>query len=66
ADLIGIPLRLTVGSRVLKEGGIEAKIRYETEKQLIPIDEAVQKVKEIIQEMYAEVEQNLETVEFNA
>ncbi|MEE8356709.1 MAG: proline--tRNA ligase [Anaerolineales bacterium] len=65
ADLIGIPLRLTVGSRVLKEGGIEAKIRYETEKQLIPIDEAVQKVKEIIQEMYAEVEQNLETVEFN-
>ncbi len=66
ADLIGIPLRLTVGSRVLKEGGIEAKIRYESEKQLIPIDEAVQKVKEIIQEMYAEVEQNLKTVEFNA
>ena len=66
ADLIGIPLRLTVGSRALKEGGIEAKIRFETDKQIIPVDDAVQKVKEIIQDMYAEVEQNLETVEFNS
>ena len=64
ADLIGIPLRLTVGSRALKEGGIEVKIRHETEKKIIPVDEVVQKVKEIIQEMYTEVEQNLETVDF--
>ncbi|MCJ7717436.1 MAG: His/Gly/Thr/Pro-type tRNA ligase C-terminal domain-containing protein, partial [Anaerolineales bacterium] len=66
ADLIGIPLRLTVGARALKEGGIEAKIRYETEKKILPVDDAVQKVKEIIQDMYSEVEQNLTTVEFKA
>ncbi len=64
ADLIGIPLRLTVGHRALQEGGIETKIRHETGKKMIPLDKAVEKVKEIIQDLYADVEQNLETVEF--
>jgi prolyl-tRNA synthetase len=64
ADLIGIPLRLTVGQRVLQEGGIETKIRHESEKKVIPLDKAVETVKEIIQDLYADVEQNLDTVEF--
>ena len=64
ADLIGIPLRLTVGNRALQKGGIEMKIRYESEKKVIPLEKAVEMVKEIIQGLYAEVEGNLETVEF--
>jgi prolyl-tRNA synthetase len=64
ADLIGIPLRLTVGHRALEEGGIEIKIRHESKKKTIPLDKAVEMVKEIIQDLYAEVEDNLETVEF--
>ncbi len=64
ADLIGVPLRLTVGHRALKEGGIEAKLRHESEKSTIPLDEAVEKVKDIIQGLYQDVQDNLKVVEF--
>lgn len=37
ADLIGIPLRVTVGARGLKEGALEISWRSEGEKQMIPI-----------------------------
>lgn len=40
ADLIGIPLRLTVGGRGLKEGVIELKWRSEKEARKIPLAEA--------------------------
>lgn len=64
ADLIGIPLRLTVGSRALKEGGIEVKLRHESEKSQIPVEQAVEKTKEIVQGLYKEVLDNLKVVEF--
>jgi prolyl-tRNA synthetase len=38
ADLIGLPVRLTISERSLAQGGIELKIRSETEKRSIPID----------------------------
>ena len=66
ADLIGIPLRLTVGHRALKEGGLEAKLRHESEKSIIPLDQAVDKVKQTIQGLYEDVNNNLETVEFES
>jgi len=40
ADLIGIPLRLTVGGRGLKEGVIELKWRTEKDARKIPLAEA--------------------------
>jgi prolyl-tRNA synthetase len=40
ADLIGIPLRLTVGGRGLKEGVVEMKWRSEQEAQTVPLAEA--------------------------
>ena len=64
ADLIGIPLRLTVGNRALKEGGIEAKLRHESEKSLIPLDQALEKTREIIQILYDEIKDSLEVVPF--
>jgi prolyl-tRNA synthetase len=64
ADLIGVPLRITVGNRALKEGGVESKLRTESDKTLIPLDQVVDKVAETIQGLYNEVEQNLEVVEF--
>jgi len=48
----------------LQEGGIEVKIRHESEKKVIPLDKAVEIVTEIIQDLYAGVEDNLDTVEF--
>ena len=51
ADLIGIPLRLTVGGRSLKKGGVELKRRGEKESQLIPVDEVVTRVQDEIRVM---------------
>jgi len=62
ADLIGIPLRLTVGHRALNEGGVEAKLRSESEKSLIPLDQVVEKCQSIIQGLFEEIESSLETV----
>jgi prolyl-tRNA synthetase len=37
ADLIGPPLRITVGEKALKEGMVELKPRKEKENRLIPL-----------------------------
>jgi len=54
ADLIGIPLRVTVGARGLKEDAFEVSWRKGGEKQMIPIAEAgewlVQWVKDAMQD----------------
>lgn len=41
ADLIGVPIRLTVSDRALKQGGVEYKRRDQSEKRIIPISEIV-------------------------
>ncbi len=40
ADLLGIPVRITVGSRGLKQGTVELKKRTESESQDVPADGA--------------------------
>ncbi|MGZ9234139.1 MAG: His/Gly/Thr/Pro-type tRNA ligase C-terminal domain-containing protein, partial [Anaerolineales bacterium] len=45
ADLIGCPIRLTVGEKGLKEGKIEVKQRVEIASQLIPIEELIPFIK---------------------
>jgi prolyl-tRNA synthetase len=44
ADLIGIPLRLTIGSKGLKEGIIELKWRTKKDVEKLPLAEAEQKL----------------------
>jgi prolyl-tRNA synthetase len=41
ADLLGIPLRITVGSRGLKQGTVELKKRIDSESRDVPAAEAV-------------------------
>jgi prolyl-tRNA synthetase len=48
ADLIGIPLRLTVGGRGLKEGVVEMKWRHEGAVQKVPLSEAATRVAEAV------------------
>ncbi|MGH7410034.1 MAG: proline--tRNA ligase, partial [Candidatus Methylomirabilis sp.] len=48
ADLLGLPLRLTIGSRALKEGVVELKARRTGEEERVPPSEAVSKVKELL------------------
>ncbi|MDD5326458.1 MAG: proline--tRNA ligase [Phycisphaerae bacterium] len=48
ADLIGIPVRVTVGSKSVKEGSIEIKLRSEQQSQKFPINDAADKTIEIV------------------
>lgn len=45
ADLIGIPLRIVVGAKALAEGKVELKERRSGEVEVLPIAEAIAKVK---------------------
>ncbi|MFH0846458.1 MAG: proline--tRNA ligase [Chloroflexota bacterium] len=50
ADLLGIPIRLTVSPRTIKSSSVEIKLRKEKESRLVPVSEAVGKVKELVAE----------------
>ena len=45
ADLIGLPLRLTVSQRSLAAGGVEVKVRNGGETAVVPLDELLAYVK---------------------
>jgi len=49
ADLIGLPLRLTVSERALKQGGVEMKRRDQTERTIIPLEDAILKARSVIE-----------------
>jgi prolyl-tRNA synthetase len=44
ADLLGIPVRVTVGSKSLKEGNVEIKLRRESQSCKVSVKEVVNKV----------------------
>jgi prolyl-tRNA synthetase len=48
ADLIGIPLRIVVGSKNLAQGNVELKDRKSSEVSLLPVAEAVEKVTALV------------------
>ncbi|KIE42551.1 proline--tRNA ligase [Geobacter anodireducens] len=50
ADLIGIPLRLVVGSKNLADGKMELKTRRTGEVELLPLADAVEKIRSIVAE----------------
>ena len=49
ADLLGIPVRITVG-KLAGEGKVEYKLRRDTEKEEITIDEAIERAVKIVSE----------------
>jgi prolyl-tRNA synthetase len=55
ADLIGIPVRVTVGKRSVAEGNVEIKLRSEAESDKTSIADAPQKVIEIVNKLKAQL-----------
>lgn len=45
ADLIGCPIRVTVGEKALQNGMVELKLRKEKDNQLIPLDDLLSRLK---------------------
>jgi prolyl-tRNA synthetase len=64
ADLIGVPLRLTVSRRSLGNGGIEFKRRNEKDSQIIARDSVVQTMKEEIAALHMAIEETIVDVPY--
>lgn len=58
ADLIGLPVRLTLGERSLAAGGVELKLRRGSERQVVSPDQAVMVVRQHISALLAELERS--------
>lgn len=50
ADIMGLPLRVTVSSRSLQQGGVEIKWRWSDEREIIPLDGAVERIAKMLSE----------------
>jgi prolyl-tRNA synthetase len=48
ADLIGIPLRVNVGERMLEQGKAELRHRATGQMEVLPLDAVTERVKEIV------------------
>jgi prolyl-tRNA synthetase len=48
ADLVGIPLRVTIGPKGLEKGGIELRWRCDGKTDEIPLGDAVQQIGALI------------------
>jgi prolyl-tRNA synthetase len=64
ADLIGIPLRLTVSNRALQNGGVEFKLRHEKERRIVAAEALVDTLKAELAALQAELDQRLVQVPF--
>jgi prolyl-tRNA synthetase len=64
ADLIGLPLRITVSDRMVKQKSVEFKLRSSDEKETIAEVDAVTKVKSEITRLEAEIKSKIVQVPF--
>jgi prolyl-tRNA synthetase len=65
ADLIGLPVRLTVSERALGQGGIELKLRPLPDKTIVPIDESVSRTRSELEALQSSLRAALAPVEYN-
>ena len=66
ADLSGLPLRLTVGKQSLAKGGVELKPRHAGESRIVPVEEVVSSVQQMLQALEADLARNIGSVPFDA
>lgn len=64
ADLIGIPVRLTVSERSLQKDSMEMKLRREKEMQLISLAEAAGRLQSAIKNLESEIEAGIKDVPY--
>ena len=64
ADLIGIPVRLTVGRRALDKGGVEFKIRGRSESDIVPVEGIVERMTGVLAGLQKEIDDGVVTVEY--
>lgn len=55
ADLLGIPIRVTISPRTLKSDSVEVKWRSQKEAQLVPLEKITVRLKELVREGLSEL-----------
>ena len=63
ADLLGVPVRIVVSPRNMKNGVVEISTRDKSVQIQVPLEEAVSKVKELVQKLYGEIEESVKQFE---
>jgi prolyl-tRNA synthetase len=48
ADLVGMPIRITIGDKSLKDGKVELKARSEADMELVPLDDVLAAVRKLL------------------
>ena len=51
ADLIGYPVRVTVGKKSASDGTVEIKVRRTGQEEVVPIDQAIARVQAILADL---------------
>lgn len=64
ADLIGVPLRLTISAKSLEKGGAEFKRRSEKESYIIALDNVIQTIQDEIASLRAALAAKVKQVEY--
>jgi len=55
ADLIGVPIRLTISKRSLENGGVEYKLRREDDREIVPMDALMARIQQDITMLNGEI-----------
>lgn len=64
ADLIGIPIRLTVSKRSLENGGVEYKLRREDDREIVAMDDILTRIQQDITMLKGEIRNTVVDVEY--
>ncbi len=64
ADLIGVPVRLTVGQRSLKQGRVEMKLRRGEDRVEVALEEVVSRVRSELDDLQGELDAGVVEVEY--
>ena len=65
ADLIGLPIRLTVSERALGQGGVELKLRSKPDKVIVPLGETVPRLRSELAVLEAEIAAKIVPIVYN-
>ena len=65
ADLIGIPIRITISDRSIKAGGAEVKLRKSDEKENVPFESLVSKILQLSDQLQTEISATVIDVPFD-
>ena len=65
ADLIGLPVRLTVSERALAQGGVEMKLRSKSEKIIVPLTGMLAQLRAALAALETEITTRVTPVDYN-